>query len=457
MVAVAPPRIDSEKTPIVTLVRPFQEFAARETSGGTLLLACTLLALLWSNSPWAQSYTALWHTQLTIGLANFNLSEDLHFWVNDALMAVFFFVVGLEIKRELLAGELASPRRAALPILAALGGVVVPALFYTALNANRMGARGWGIPMATDLAFAISIMALLGNRVPRGLKVFLTALAIVDDIAAVLVIAVFYTAELAWGALGVAALCLLVALAANRLGVRHPLPYALIGAVLWITVLKSGIHATIAGVLLAFLIPSRTAVNQRDFLHQGRAALDHFDRAAQTEPFDILSDIEQQIAVEALENACEKVQPPLHRLEHTLHPWVTFLIMPLFALANAGVSLSGDLGKLIAQPIALGVVLGLVLGKPIGVILASWLAVRFGLASLPENVLWKHIHGAGWLAGIGFTMSLFMAELAFTDDAHLTAAKLGVLIASVCAGIVGSAILVRIPQKSLSPSSPQLD
>jgi len=336
-------RIAPENTPIVALVRPFQEFAGRETSGGILLLTCTLVALAWANSPWAQSYTALWHTPLTIGFATFNLSQDLHFWVNDALMAVFFFVVGLEIKRELLAGELTSPRQAALPILAAAGGVVVPALLYAALNAGGAGARGWGIPMATDIAFAIGVMALLGDRVPLGLKVFLTALAIVDDIAAVLVIAVFSTANLNWGALGVAALCLLFALAANRLGVRHPLTYTLIGAVLWITVLLSGVHATIAGVLLAFMIPSRTAINQRDFLQHGRAVLDHFESAAKTEPVNILSDIEQQIAVEALEDACEKVQPPLHRLEHALHPWVTFLIMPLFALANAGVDLGPSL------------------------------------------------------------------------------------------------------------------
>lgn len=428
---------------MVTLVRPFQEFAARETSGGILLLAGTVAALVWANSPWAHHYTALWHTPLTVGLGSFNLSKELHFWVNDALMAVFFFVVGLEIKRQLLAGELASPRQAALPIVAALGGVVVPAILYTTLNASGPGARGWGIPMATDIAFVIGVMALLGDRVPLGLKVFLTALAIVDDIAAVLVIAVFYTADLAWGALGVAALCLLVALAANRLGVRHPLPYALIGAVLWVTVVQSGIHATIAGVFLAFMIPSRTAINQRDFLRHGRAVLDHFERSSQTEPMDILSDIEQQTAVEALEDACEKVQPPLHRLEQGLHPWVTFLIMPLFALANAGVSLSGDLGKVVAQPITFGVVLGLVLGKPIGITLASWLAVRMGLASLPEGVSWRHIHGAGWLGGIGFTMSLFMAGLAFTDDAHLTAAKLGILMASLSAGIIGSVILLR--------------
>jgi Na+:H+ antiporter, NhaA family len=447
-------RIAPQKMPIGTLVRPFQEFAARETSGGILLLACTIVALVWANSPWVQHYTALWHTPLTVGLGNFNLSRDLHFWVNDALMAVFFFVVGLEIKRQLLVGELASPRQAALPILAAIGGVVVPAVLYTAFNANGPGSRGWAIPMATDIAFALGVMALLGDRVPLGLKVFLTALAIVDDIAAVLVIAVFYTADFSFGALGFAAFCLLVALAANRLGVRHPLPYALIGAVLWLAVLQSGVHATIAGILLAFTIPARTAINQRDFLQHSRAVLDHYERAAQTEPFDILNDIEQQVAVDALEDACEKVQPPLHRLEQGLHPWVTFVIMPLFALANAGVSLFDGLGKGAGQSITLGVIVGLVLGKPIDVTLASWLAVRMGLASLPEQVSWKHIHGAGWLAGIGFTMSLFMTGLAFTDDAELTAAKLGILIASLGAGIVGSVILRRIPVESFRRSSP---
>jgi NhaA family Na+:H+ antiporter len=429
---------------LVTLVKPFQEFVTTEASGGILLLACTVVALIWANSSWAHYYTALWHTRLTVGLGRFHLSRELHFWVNDALMAVFFFVVGLEIKREVQAGELASPRQATLPILAALGGAVIPAALYTSLNATGSGARGWGIPMATDIAFAIGVLALLGDRVPLGLKVFLTALAIVDDIAAVLVIAVFYTANLAWGALGVAAFCLLLALAANRLGVRHPLPYALIGAVLWMAVMLSGVHATIAGVLLAFTIPSRTAINQRDFLDRGRAVLDHFERASQSEPVNILSDIEQQTAVETMEITCQKVLPPLQRLERALHPWVTFLIMPLFALANAGVPLSGDLRNLVTHPITLGIVLGLVLGKPIGVMLASWLAVGMGLASLPEKVSWKQIHGAGWLAGIGFTMSLFMASLAFRGDAQLTAAKLGILIASLCAAIVGSVLLVRI-------------
>lgn len=446
-------RVQPEPTPILKLTRPFQEFAARETAGGLLLLAFTVLALVWANSPWADSYRALWHLPFTLSLGQLRFSRELHFWVNDALMALFFFVVGLEIKRELLAGELASPRKAALPILAALGGVLVPALLYTALNAGGPGARGWGIPMATDIAFVIGIMALLGDRVPLGLKVFLTALAIVDDLVAVLVIAVFYTSDLNLPALGAAALLLLLALVANRLGVRHPLPFAILGAILWLAVLLSGVHATVAGVLLALAIPSHTAINQTLFLQHGRAVLDHFEQASRTKPFSVLSDIEQQVAVETLEDACEKVQPPLHRLVQAFHPWVTFLIMPLFALANAGVSLSGDLPALVAQPITLGVIIGLLLGKPIGVITASWLAVRSGLAALPENVSWQHIHGAGWLAGIGFTMSLFITGLALTESAHLTAAKLGILIASLVAGTIGSLVLSRVPDESLDAAS----
>lgn len=441
-------RIAPRVTPILSLTRPFQEFAGRETSGGILLLACTVLALTWANSPWAHHYAALWHTPLSVGLGSINLSHELHFWVNDGLMAVFFFVVGLEIKREIIAGELASPRQAALPILAALGGVLVPALIYTLLNANGPGARGWGIPMATDIAFAIGVMALLGDRIPVGLKVFLTALAIADDIAAVLVIAMFYTVNLDWIALGLAAGFLLLAFGANRLGIRHPLPFVLIGLLLWITVLQSGIHATIAGVLLAFMIPSRTAINKHDFLSHSHAMLDHFETASNKEPFDILSDMEQQVAIDALEDACEKVQPPLHRLEFALHPWVTFAIMPLFALANAGVPLSVNLGAILTDTVMLGVLFGLMIGKPLGVTLAAWLAVQFNLASLPENVTWKHVHGAGWLAGIGFTMSLFMTGLAFSDEVSITSAKLGILIASLVAAIVGALILIRIPSKA---------
>ncbi len=273
------------KQPLVRLVRPFPRFAGREAAGGILLLACSIAALAWANSSWAGTYSGLWHTPLTVGFGAFTLSRDLHFWVNDGLMTVFFFVVGLEIKRELLAGELASPRQAALPLVAAVGGVTVPALLYFAINSGGPGAAGWGIAMATDIAFAIGVMALLGVRVPLGLKVFLTALAIVDDIAAVLVIALFYTANLAWGPLAAGGCCLLLALAANRLGVRRPLPYALIGVLLWFTVMQSGVHATIAGVLLAFMIPSGKVLDQGAFLKEGRAVLDHFEKASELSRF----------------------------------------------------------------------------------------------------------------------------------------------------------------------------
>jgi NhaA family Na+:H+ antiporter len=430
-------------TPIIRILRPFQAFAENKTTGGVLLLLCTVAALVWANSPWAESYAALWHANFMISVAGRVLSHDLHFWVNDLLMAVFFFVVGLEIKRELLVGELASVRQAALPIMAALGGVVAPALFYTALNMGGPGAPGWGIPMATDIAFALGVMALLGERVPLGLKVFLTALAIVDDIAAVLVIAVFYTAQIDWTALAGAALCLGALFLLSRLGARRPLTYALGGLLLWLLVLASGVHATIAGVALAFAIPSRTPLDFRQFVRRSRAVLDHAEQAADGNG-SLITNEEQQASVHALEEACEKVQPPLHRMEQALHPWVTFFIMPVFALANAGVVFRGDnLAAMFSGPVTVGVVLGLLFGKPLGITLASWLAVRSGAASLPAGVSWGHIHGAGWLGGIGFTMSLFVAGLAFTDEAHLTMAKLGILMASLCAGIIGSVLLLR--------------
>ena len=428
--------------PIQVLIRPFQEFAAREASGGIVLVLCAVAALLWVNSPWAAGYEALWKTELTLGVAGSAFDHDLHFWVNDGLMAIFFFVVGLEIKRELLVGELASARQAALPILGALGGVVVPALIYTALNFGGQGAAGWGIPMATDIAFVIGIMALLGDRVPIGLKVFLTALAIVDDIAAVLVIALFYTAQIVWLGVGAAVVCVLLLVLANRMGVRHPLPYALLGVMLWLAVLYSGVHATIAGILLAMTIPSRTELNAPKFLLRSREILAHFESHADQEK-TVMTDEEQQVALAALEDACEKVQPPLYRLEQGLHPWVTFLIMPVFALANAGVSLTGELPKYLSEPVTLGVILGLLLGKPIGIGAASWLAVRIRWALLPAGVNWNHIHGAAWLGGIGFTMSLFIAALAFPSPALLKMAKSGILAGSLCAGMVGFVILRR--------------
>ena len=448
-------RMPPDPTPIDLLISPFQAFAQKEAAGGIVLLMCTFVALVLANSPWAPGWESLWHTEFSLRLAGCTFTQTLHFLVNDVLMTVFFFVVGLEIKREMLVGELASPRQAALPILAALGGVVAPALIYAALNNATLnnggvGGRGWGIPMATDIAFAIGAMALLGDRIPVGLKVFLTALAIVDDLAAVLVIAVFYTDSIRWLALGGALLGLLVLFVLGRMGARQPLTYALGGAVVWCFMLASGVHVTIAGVALALVIPARTACNPLQFLLTGRRLLQHFEKASESGDRFLSSD-EQQAALHTLEEACEHVQPPLHRMEHALHPWVTFLIMPVFALANAGVHLAGSFGAPGGQTASLqvmaGVVVGLLIGKPVGITAAAWLAVRLRLANLPVGVTWAHIHGAGWLGGIGFTMSLFIAGLAFTDERLLTMAKVGILIASVCAGLIGSFLLRRAALK----------
>ena len=403
-------RQGSDRPPITLMLRPFQEFAQRETAGGILLLACTVIALIWANSPWAHFYERLWHTEIGIAIGGFHLEEDLLHWINDGLMAIFFFVVGLEIKREVLIGELASARRAALPILAAVGGMLAPAALFIAINSGTDGSRGWGIPMATDIAFALGIMALLGRRVPTALKVFLVALAIVDDIGAVLVIAIFYTSDLSWLHLGAGMVLFVVLLAANRAGVRHPLPYGLLGLGLWFTFLESGVHATVAGVLLATTIPSSIRMNTRDFLTQGRALLDSFERAGVSAE-NVHMQEGHRAAVRALEAASEHVESPMQRLEHALHPWVTYLIMPVFGLANAGVVLSGDLGGAVTHQVSLGVLIGLVVGKQVGITLFSWLATRLGLASLPRGVSWLQIYGAGWLGGIGFTMSIFIATL----------------------------------------------
>ncbi|HEX7241320.1 MAG TPA: Na+/H+ antiporter NhaA [Longimicrobiaceae bacterium] len=431
------PVIDAYRTPIQRILSPFQRFAETESSGGIVLILCTAAALAWANSPWAQSYLHLWETEVALEVGAWRVTHSLHHWINDGLMAVFFFLVGLEIKREVLVGELASVKRAALPIAAAMGGMVVPALVYTALNAGGPGAPGWGIPMATDIAFALGVLALLGPRVPLPLKVFLAALAIVDDIGAVVVIAVFYTATVSWTALGVAGLVLAALLAANRLGVRHPGAYLLLGVVMWAAFLKSGVHATVAGVLTAMTIPARTRIDTGQFLERGRALLDDFEDECTQRGGDVLTNAGQQSAIQAMENACEAAQSPLQRIEHDLGPWVAFGIIPLFALANAGLVLTGDLSDALAHPVTLGVLLGLVVGKPVGITLFSWLAVRSGVAARPHGVSWRAIHGVSWLGGIGFTMSLFVTALAFPGGEMVTEAKVGILGASILAGVVG--------------------
>jgi NhaA family Na+:H+ antiporter len=427
-------------TPIaVRVLRPFQRFAHTESAGGIVLLVCAAIALLWANSPWGDSYFHLWETHIGIRVAGRTLDMSLHHWINDGLMVVFFFVVGLEIKREMLVGELSSPRQAALPLAGALGGMLVPALAYAALNAGGPGSAGWGIPMATDIAFALGVLALLGPRVPVVLKVFLTALAIADDIGAVLVIALFYTSDLAyyWLLVGGGILAALIAL--NMLGVRRPSAYLVLGVLLWLAFLKSGVHATVAGVVLAMTIPSRTRVHEGEFLDVARGAIGEFEAACQPGE-TVLTNRAQQEAIEALEHVSEGVQSPLFTMERRLHGAVAFFIMPLFALANAGVALGGLLDSL-SLSVTSGIVLGLVLGKPIGITLFSWLAVRFGLATLPAQATWRALHGVSWLGGIGFTMSLFIAGLAFTDANLLDSAKVGILAASLVAGIAGWVML----------------
>ena len=430
----------SRERPVERIVRPFQDFANKQSSGGVLLIAATVIALVWANSPWAESYTNLWHTKMTVALGDFSVSKDLTHWINDGLMAVFFLVVGLEIKREVLVGELSSVRGAALPVAAALGGAVVPALIYAAINAGTEGAAGWGIPMATDIAFALGVLALLGERAPVALKVFLTALAIVDDIVAVLVIALFYTSEISWGALGVGGVFLTALVVANLIGVGRTLVYALLGIGLWLAFLLSGVHATIAGVLLALTVPAISFINPGAFLERSRYVLDRFEKAGE-QGESVLSNEERQAALHALNNAAYELEPPLHELEHALHPWVVFAIMPIFALANAGVPLGGGIADALTSPVSLGIVAGLVIGKQLGITLFAWLAVKGGISELPEGIRWRHVYGAGWLAGIGFTMSLFISDLAFSDGSLVEAAKLGILVASLIAGVVGWTIL----------------
>ncbi|HVS04338.1 MAG TPA: Na+/H+ antiporter NhaA [Thermoanaerobaculia bacterium] len=434
------------------LLRPFQRFVRLESASGILLVAAALVALLWANSAAGASYFRLWQTLGTVGLGGFAISKPLLLWINDGLMAIFFFVVGLEIKREVLVGELAEPRKAALPIAAAVGGMVVPAAIYAALNAGGPGTPGWGIPMATDIAFALGVLALLGPRVPLALKVFVTAVAIVDDLGAVLVIALFYTERLSLTMLGVGAACLVLLALINRAGVRRTWPYALVGAALWVAFLKSGVHATIAGVLLALTIPARRTIDAPEFLRRAELLLAEFRE--DVAPGRDRPTADQRDAVHALERAAENLGTPLVRLEHALHPWVAFFIMPVFALANAGVAVGGDVLATLGQPISLGIILGLFVGKQVGVLGAAWLAVKAGIAAMPAAVSWRQVWGVSLLCGIGFTMSLFIAGLAFADPAFVDDAKVGILVGSLVSGVAGAAALLR-PRPRAADSTPR--
>ncbi len=435
------------------IVGPLQSFFRSEAAGGLLLLGCAVVAFAWANSPLSASYFDLWQTYVTVGVGSFVIDKPLLLWINDGLMAIFFLLVGLEIKREVLGGELSNPKSAGLAVSAALGGMVIPALAYVFLNAGGAGTDGWGIPMATDIAFALGVLALLGDRVPLALKIFLTALAIVDDLGAVMVIALFYTAEVSTAALWWAAGFLAVLVVMNRLGVQKTLVYIVLGVGLWLAFLKSGVHATVAGVLLALTIPVKRRLDAPDFLERARAYLGSF--AEDVKPGETEPTLQQQNAVYALENACEQAETPLARLEHGLHNPVAFFIIPVFALANAGVAVTGGFGAL-ASPVTLGIVLGLVVGKPIGITLFAWLAVKSGLASLPAGATWRKVVGISALCGIGFTMSIFIANLAFPGQAELLdSAKLGILLGSFVSGVIGWVLLSRGPTVSARVAADQ--
>lgn len=429
--ATAPaPRVQSSPN-------PFQRFFHTEALGGLILLACGMAAMIVANSRWSAAYAHLWEAPISIGPAAHPLTLTLHAWINDGLMAMFFLLVGLEIKREFVAGELASPRQAALPIAGAIGGMVAPALLYALFNIGQPGAHGWGIPMATDIAFALGALSLIAPNAPTGAKVFLAALAIVDDMGAVMVIALFYSGTLSWSALGLAALTVMVLAGLNAAGVRKLAPYLVLGAVVWYFVHESGVHATIAGVLVAMTVPTRTRINAVEFSNQARMLLDEFDRT-ETGDFLVLTSKGQQEALFAIEHASEQVNAPLLRLEHGLHNFSAFVVMPLFAFANAGVALGGEIGGL---SVTLGVLAGLLIGKPFGISAAVVIACRMGLARLPDGVSWLSLHGCAWLGGIGFTMSLFITTLAFEEEALIHAAKIAILSGSLVAGLVAAVIL----------------
>lgn len=430
----------AQERPIGMALTPLQEFVKTSVSGIGLLLAGTVLALVLANSPLSDGYTRFWETHLTIGLPGFEISEPLRRWVNDALMSIFFFLLGLEIKREVLVGELRSPRQAAFPIAAALGGAVVPALLYLVLNLGGQGARGWGIPIGTDTAFALGVLSLLGGKVRPVLLVFLTAETIVDDIIAVLVIAVFYTASISWPALAVAAVLMLVLALANHAGINNIGVYAVLGVAVWLAVFESGVHGTIAGVLVAMAIPSRAFINPGAFLKRSRQLLDEFERSCEAAP-NILTNETQQRVARTVEQLSEQVETPMTKLEHRLNPWVAYGILPIFAFANAGIPVLSGLGEAITNPVTWGVVLGLAVGKPIGITLFSWLAARAGVAARPRAIEWSHVASIGFLSGIGFTMSLFITELSFEHGPLADAARVGILMASLIAGAAGYLIL----------------
>jgi NhaA family Na+:H+ antiporter len=423
----------------------FQRFFHSEVSGSIVLLFCTVIALVWANSPWAESYFDLAHKYIGVSWGDATFRLSLQHWVNDGLMVIFFFVVGLEIKREIVAGQLSSRRLAGLPVSAALGGMAVPALVYAGFNAGGPGASGWGVPMATDIAFALGILALFGARAPLGLKVFLTALAIADDIGAVLVIALFYTETIVLPALVVAGVFLALLFLAHRVHLRRPGIYILLGIGCWAAVFASGVHATVAGILVAMMVPVKARIEPGEFRERAARAVERLEdleaKGAALTRDSMLAERDQLAALDDLYAASGAMRPSGITLEYFLHPIQAFFILPLFALFNAGVAISADSFAGGLAPVTIGIVAGLFLGKQVGIMLFSWLALKTGRASMPDGVTWPMIWGASCLAGVGFTMSLFISELAFRDQALINEAKIGILIGSLISGLVGYVLL----------------
>lgn len=416
---------------------PVQRYIHTEALGGLILLAATIAALIWANSPWYDRYHEILETHLSIDLALFVVDLSLHHWINDGLMALFFFVVGLEIKREALLGHLSTPRRAALPVIAALGGMAVPAAIYLIFNYGGDGERGWGVPMATDIAFAIGVLALLGRRIPMELRIFLLGVAVVDDLGAIAVIAVAYTESISFAHLAMVAGLVAIVMVANRVGFSHAAATSIIGFLIWVAMLKSGVHATIAGVLFALLIPAQPQYSKERFAQESESLIDDYREALSA------GDREHSEAVLGqLEELSQGTESPMERLERLVHPWTSYVILPVFALANAGLHFSDvDLGSVITGDVTIGVIAGLLFGKVIGITLFPWLASRFGIVELPRHVSWNSVIGVGFLAGIGFTVAIFISGLAFTDPALILNAQFGIMCASVLAGLAGYSIL----------------
>ena len=420
-----------------SILLPVQHYLHTESIGGIVLLVATVVALAWSNSPWSANYHHILETHLKLDVGIFLVDLSVEEWINDGLMALFFFVIGLEIKREVMFGQLSTLRSAALPAVAAIGGMVVPAGIYLLLNLGGDGMRGWGIPMATDIAFALGVLALLGRRIPMQLRVFMLGLAVVDDLGAIAVIAIAYTETIDFGQLGMAAGLIVAMIVANRLGLRQPPVTAGLAFLIWVVVLKSGVHATVAGVLIAGLTPAKPMFSREEFAEESDALLAEYRTAM------VSGDRERAEAILGeIEEISQATEPPLERLERTIHPWASYVILPLFALANAGIEFSGDaLRQAASSSVTIGVFGGLVVGKLVGITLFPWVASRLGLVELPRAISWLHVAGVGLVGGIGFTVAIFVTGLAFDDQVIVDNAKMGILAASLAAGVLGYGLL----------------